>query len=145
MKYLQLEIQSLHYRQARKLRYQLFFETHKLSTSILDDDLENTAGHHAFLINNTLVAYLRINDLGDGTCKLSQMVVDPSQQGKGYGGLLMTNVLNTLVNNGVRVILLASRLSAQLFYRKLGFETYGEIFPSKTTQVPHIMMKLALD
>lgn len=140
MKVDELKIGSAFYREAVELRYELFFRKHDLPRNILIDEHENASRHVAIVSNGSLIAYGRLTNLGEGTYQLSQIVVKPQEQGKGYGTMILKKLVELAESNGGEKIVLNARTTATRLYKKYGFTNNGEVFPSKSTGVPHVQM-----
>lgn len=73
------------------------------------------------------------------TCKLRQMAVQNSQQGKGIGFTMMTFAENVARDRGFKTMMMHARKTAVGFYEKLGYRTSGNEFMEVT--IPHFVMK----
>jgi len=140
MKTIEIEPEGELYKQALTLRYELFFKRHDLPWSILFDDKESVSNHMAIINDKLLLAYGRITKREGNIYQISQMVVSPNAQRTGIGSILLKELLSLAHNNGCHKIVLNARIEAKEFYEKLGFKCIGEIFCSKTTNIPHIKM-----
>ncbi|MDG2090335.1 MAG: GNAT family N-acetyltransferase [Gammaproteobacteria bacterium] len=74
----------------------------------------------------------------EDSAKLRQMAVDASFQGKGVGKQLISYAENHLKEKGFKNLELSARKSAQVFYKKLGYETIGEFYLEQG--IEHIKM-----
>ena len=72
------------------------------------------------------------------TCKLRQMAVHGSLQGKGVGASLMNFAENVARDRGFRRMTMNARKTALGFYEKLGYKVVGEEFSEVT--IPHYRM-----
>ncbi len=140
MKVEELEIGGKLYKEALKLRYELFFKQQDLPRNILIDEHENASQHIAIVSDEILLAYGRLTDLGEGTYQISQIVVIPQEQGKGYGAMILKELIERAGSNGCKKIILNARTTATKLYKKLGFIINGGEFLSKSTGVPHVQM-----
>jgi len=140
MKVDELKIGSKHYKEALELRYELFFQKHDLPKNILFDEHENASRHIAIICNASLIAYGRLTNLSEGTYQLSQIVVKPQEQRKGYGTIILKKLVEFAENNGGEKVILNARTTATELYKKQGFKNTGEEFLSKSTGVPHVQM-----
>lgn len=128
------------YQEARDLRYELFFKAHGLPTSILDDEKEAQSTHVAIVEDGLLVGYGRLSEVEMKVFQISQMVVAPRHQSKGYGTILLKDLIQLALNSGAASIILNARITATGLYEKQGFATQGEVFNSTSTGIPHIKM-----
>jgi GNAT superfamily N-acetyltransferase len=76
------------------------------------------------------------------TCKLRQMAVHGSLQGKGVGASLMNFAENVARDRGYRKMTMNARKTALGFYDKLGYRIVGEEFSEVT--IPHYRMEKSL-
>jgi GNAT superfamily N-acetyltransferase len=76
------------------------------------------------------------------TCKLRQMAVHGSLQGKGVGASLMNFAENVARDRGYRKMTMNARKTALGFYDKLGYRVVGEEFSEVT--IPHYRMEKSL-
>lgn len=132
---------SPYYEDALALRYSLFFEKYNLPREVLFDEDESTALHCALVEVDELIAYGRLNCRGDSLCQISQMVVDPQYQNRGYGMMILKRLVSIANEKDGRSISLNARMHAVGFYQKAGFTSVGEAFRSKRTGVEHIEMR----
>lgn len=145
IKLCELEAGSNLYHEALELRYELFFQQHGLPWEIITDEHENTSRHIGIVSNGSLIAYGRITNLGEGVYKLSQIVVKPQQQGKGYGVMMLKKLVELAIISGGEKIILNARTTATQWYRKQGFISNGGEFLSQSTGVPHVQMLYSPD
>ena len=79
------------------------------------------------------------DDFKGAQYQLRGMGTSKAFQGKGYGTLLMKKAEKLLTSKGVEVIWCNARVKALDFYRKIGYETRGDVFD--VPQVgPHFVM-----
>ena len=136
----ELEIGSDLYNEAIELRYELFFRRHDLPRDILIDEHEKGSKHIALVDNKSLIAYGRLTDLGGNIYQLSQIVVQPHEQGKGYGSMIITELIRLAEASKCIKIILNARTAAPVVYKKHGFRECGDVFLSKSTTLPHVQM-----
>lgn len=137
-----IEINREHplYFEALKLRHELFFKEFGLPESIVADELEVGSIHMAIADGQRLVAYGRLSEIESGIFKLSQLVVTSTLQRRGYGSQLVKCLVDRAVADGAVQIELNSQLTVKPLYSKLGFAEVGDVYPSRTTGIPHIKM-----
>ena len=128
------------YQEALELRYRLFFQEHGLPRAILVDEHEESSVHLALVDGERLVAYGRLTHLGQDAARLSQILVRPEEQGKGYGRRILAALVRRAQADGAKEIHLNARTTATGLYRKQGFRANGAPFPSRSTGVPHLPM-----
>lgn len=106
---------------------------------------DNSSWHFVALDNEKLVGCVVLAPLDkEGhTTQLMQMAVATSEQGKGIGRLLVEELLGFARLQGIKEVMCHSRLYANEFYQKLGFEIYGEVFYE--ADVAHNNMKIVIN
>jgi len=128
------------YSKVLELRYDLFFKEYGLPRNILFDNYEENS-HHIIGENiEILIAYGRLTNLGNHIFRISQMVVNPKYQHKGYGTEILRSLLSLVKCSGGNRVVLNARIDSMTLYKNQGFVTEGDVFLSQTTGVPHINM-----
>ncbi|MBL1219732.1 GNAT family N-acetyltransferase [Chryseobacterium sp. L7] len=81
---------------------------------------------HIILLNNEPAGLLKINKADDRT-EVLQLQIDPSQQGKGLGKTILSDILKEASSAGKPVALSVLKTNkAQHLYMSLGFKTVDE-------------------
>jgi len=138
-----IDIHSQHYRDAAALRYSVFYKEFDLDPGIINDSCERSSIHLAAVINEEVAGYGRLSVCGS-TVRISQMAVQKERRGKKIGSHLMNILIDRSKQEGCRNICLDARVDAVSFYRRFGFKTIGDEFPSKKTGIAHIRMEKKL-
>lgn len=73
------------------------------------------------------LAYLRISSDNSKVAYLHALYLTPEVVGQGLADQLMRLMLKTAKNNGCEIIELESSITAHNFYKKYGFEDFGEM------------------
>jgi predicted GNAT family N-acyltransferase len=89
-----------------------------------------------------MLACCLVTRIDDSTCKLRQMAVQNSVQGKGIGFTMMTFAENVARDRGYKKMIMHARKTAIGFYEKLGYKTAGDEFIEVT--LPHYIMEKRL-
>ena len=89
-----------------------------------------------------LLACCLITKIDDTTCKLRQMAVQNSVQGKGIGFTMMNFAENVARDRGYKKMIMHARKTAIGFYEKVGYKTCGDEFMEVT--IPHFVMEKKL-
>lgn len=92
--------------------------------------------------DDKLLACCLITRVDQATCKLRQMAVQNSQQGKGIGFTMMNFAENIARDRGFKNMSMHARKTAIGFYEKLGYRTNGSEFLEVT--IPHFVMEKKL-
>jgi predicted GNAT family N-acyltransferase len=145
MKISEISAQDDLYQEALELRYELFFKKHGLPKTILFDTLEEDSTHTVMTNESGLIAYGRLSEIESNEFTISQMVVRPTHQQKGYGSQLLVKIIQAALSKGAKKLTLEARLPAIPMYEKQGFMQNGNEYKSRSTGVPHINMVLYAD
>ena len=133
---------SKEYKQVVDLRYDILRKP--LSLSFTPEELEREKGD--ILIgafdDERILACCLLTKMDEATCKLRQMAVQNSQQGKGIGATMMNFAENVARDRGYRVLAMHARKTAAGFYEKLGYKVSGDEFEEVT--IPHYVMQKKL-
>lgn len=78
----------------------------------------------------------------DSVLKLRQMAVQPHQQKKGIGQIMITAAEDVCRRAGATRVILHARITAEGFYKKLGYTTMSDIF--NEVGIPHVVMEKQL-
>jgi predicted GNAT family N-acyltransferase len=141
-----IEYRSPLYHQATQLRYQLFYQEHKIPFDAIFDETEPQDTHVAIVncANDHVIAYGRLAQNHAEESQIYQMVVDPAYQKQGFGTQLLEALTEIAQNRGSQRIVLQARVAKTGFYEKLGFTAIGDVFASPTTGIPHVKMEKRL-
>ena len=139
-----IEYNSRKYELACQLRYEFFFAEHNLPWEVVRDIRQADYFHAAIVVRDSLLAYGQLVPHSNGIYQICQMVVQPDYQGRNLGRKILSTLIEKAREQEAIAITLNARLTAIGFYQKLGFQTHGHSFPSTTTGVPHIGMKMKL-
>ena len=78
--------------------------------------------------NEKIAASVIFKPLDNGVIKLRQMAVANSHQGQGLGKKLVQFGENLARERGFTSVELSARITAQIFYEKIGYTTSGDLF-----------------
>ena len=106
------------------------------------DDLENVSTHRAIKKNNRFIAVGRLHFIDKKTSQIRYMGVEEEFQKKGLGKLIVEEFERISIKKNIFKIILYSRESAVMFYRKLGFITIEKAYRLKDVQ--HFLMEKLL-
>ncbi len=140
MKVIQIEYNSTLYQQEIILRDNILRKP--LGLDINDDDLSDEINQDHFGLlddESNLIGCLIIKKNGDNAVQLRQMAISEKLHKKGMGKLLVTEVESILKKASVQKIILHARKNVSGFYKKLGYNKFGEEFIE--VSIPHIMME----
>ena len=106
------------------------------------DGKEKEHIHFGMYENESLIACLRAQTVGDGLLHIGRIDVKKDRRGKGLGRLLLEHLFTYAKENGFSAVELSAMDSAEGFYKKLGFVPEGDYYPE--AGIPHIYMKKEL-
>jgi predicted GNAT family N-acyltransferase len=133
---------SKEYKQMVDLRYDILRKP--LGLSFTQEELDREKGD--ILIgafdDERILACCLLTKMDNATCKLRQMAVQNSQQGKGIGATMMNFAENVARDRGYGVLAMHARKTAAGFYEKLGYKVSGDEFEEVT--IPHYVMQKKL-
>ncbi len=105
------------------------------------DDIDKKAVHCVVYDGGFPVATGRMFDC-DGTAHIGRIAVVKAYRGRGLGSAVVGALEDFSASKGYKQCALSAQLRAEDFYKKLGYEPFGEIY--KDEYCPHIMMKKEL-
>jgi GNAT superfamily N-acetyltransferase len=133
---------SREYRQMIDLRYEILRKPLGLSFTEEELDRERNDILIGAFDEERLLACCLLTRMDPVTCKLRQMAVHNSQQGKGIGATMMNFAENVARDRGFKAMAMHARKTATGFYEKLGYRVEGDEFMEVT--IPHYLMKKKL-
>jgi predicted GNAT family N-acyltransferase len=139
-----IDTNSQYYKDAVALRFSVFYKEFDLDIDVIDDSDESTSIQLAAIADGKVLGFGRLSFNGS-TARISQMAVSKKMRGRGIGSNIMNILIERSIQEGCRLICLNSRLDAVDFYRKFGFETVGDKFPSEKTGRTNIRMEKKLE
>jgi N-acetylglutamate synthase-like GNAT family acetyltransferase len=92
--------------------------------------------------DDRILACCMLTATAKDTCRLRQMAVHNSLQGKGIGATMMNFAENVARDRGFKTLIMHARKTAVGFYQKLGYHIHGEEFEEVT--IPHYEMRKKL-
>ncbi len=134
---------NTHYKEAVALRIALFFNNMPNALSLINDSEEEKSIFLVALKNDSLVGVGRLTIDGE-IGVISQMAVEPKEQGKGIGKEISTVFVHTCKELKLKKVVLSARKTAIAFYENVGFIPEKDFYASKKTGVLHKNMSLQL-
>ena len=123
-----------------KARFNVFY----LEQQIRYPDMDNVdylATHLSLRRNGLVIAYARLfPDAEQGVLRIGRMLT--TERGKGFGRLLMQQIIEEAKRQPASVLRLHAQTQAVPFYQRMGFQTVGDIFYE--AEIPHISMEFHL-
>lgn len=126
------------------LRHEALFAPFGIPRNDGWDDEGDDRHHLAALVAGEVVGYACLILEPDGSGHVRQVSVSPARRGAGLGRALMSEVEAECRRRGLPLVWLNARVTAEGFYRRLGYTTTSGIFPSGRTGVDHVRMERRL-
>lgn len=123
----------------RKIRQQVFVNEQHVPVELEWDEFDDCSTHFLALLNNTPVATARLK--ADG--QLGRMAVLENYRHQGFGSDLLKFVLACARQQSLAEIYCHAQLSALDFYRRHGFNEFGETFSD--AGIAHRAMKISIN
>jgi predicted GNAT family N-acyltransferase len=112
-------------RQAVAIRHEVFVKGQNVNAS-LELEFEEESNHYLLLLEEQPVATARWRRTDKGI-KLERFATLPEHRNKGFGSMLLDEIMKEVRDHGERIYLHA-QLGAVRFYEKHGFVKEGEMF-----------------
>src|SRR5690606_31769604 len=115
-----------------------------LGLQFSDDELEEEYDqfHLAAIYENCVIGILLLQIIDPQRIKMRQVAVKQNLQGKGIGKAIVLFSEKFALEKGFLKLGLHARMEAVPFYKKLGYETFGEKFME--VNIPHYFMSKQL-
>jgi len=142
LKYINLQDEL--YSQAKRVRIDCFFSGMNNAEELINDPFEKDGIHLVFVKNERVIGTGRIN-IVNSTGIISQMAIKKAHQKTGIGRKILTELIHKCKSQGIEKIELSARETALEFYKKNGFMTFGNKYPSLKTGIIHQKMSLKIN
>jgi predicted GNAT family N-acyltransferase len=120
------------------LRHEVFVIEQAVPPELERDELDASAVHLVAMHDNDVIGTLRIVRNG-ATARIGRMAVRAAMRKAGVGSKLMSTGEAVAAQIGVKEIVLHAQLTAQAFYRRLGYREQGGIFDE--AGIAHVEMR----
>lgn len=132
-----INTKSDYYKEAVKLRYDVFYKPSNCSMEIIEDAHEKNSLHLAAISNDKVVGYIRFTPK-EKIGVISQFVVDETARGKSNIGKNLFGIIEEKAKEiGVNFLSGEIRLPVAAAAKRFGFTVGEEVFPSSRTGIPH--------
>jgi len=143
LKYIKLQDEL--YTQAKKIRIDCFFKGMDNAEELINDPFEKEGIHLVSVNENrSVIGTGRIHMVGS-TGIISQMAIKKEHQRTGIGFKILTELICKCKSLEMEKIELSARETALEFYKKSGFITFGNKYPSAKTGIIHQKMNLKIN
>ncbi len=123
---------------AFSIRSKVFIEEQNVPEEEEIDQYESESVHFVIYDGDAAIGAGRIRFVED-YAKVERVCVLKEYRGTGAGKVLMENMEEQVLKRNVNKFVLYSQTHAEKFYKKLGYETYSDIFMD--AGIPHVAMK----
>lgn len=129
---------------AIRLRVDVFIKEQGCPPGWEPDELDKNAQHFLAVVDDKVVATLRVIDEPTHTYKIERMVVAKDMRGKGIGDGLLQHVLKVLhKKHPKQKIWMQAQCRAQKFYEKSGFKATSTSYDIHNLNIPHVDMEFS--
>ncbi len=108
------------------------------------DETDSTSIHAFIKINNEVVAVARLHFIDHSVAQIRYMGVDPNQQGKGLGKLVIAYLEGKAIENNKKIMILHARETAIKFYENCGYKIKEKSY-LMWNQIQHFLMEKDLE
>lgn len=133
------------YAQAKQIRIACFFEGMDNVEDLINDKFETNGIHIVYLNEKQQVVGTGRIHIKESTGIISQMAIKKEHQRSGIGRKILNELILKCKTLGVEKIELSSRETALEFYSKVGFQTFGNKYPSIKTGIIHQKMRMNIN
>lgn len=123
------------YKDAIKIRYEVFVKEQNVPEDLEIDDLEDQSHHLVLYENSSPIGTARIYHVGDGQHKMQRVAILKNKRGQGNGGKLVKAIEQQVHHLQGQKITLGAQIHALSFYEKLGYAVEGPEFMD--AGIPH--------
>lgn len=123
---------------ASVVRYEVFVQEQQVPKEVEIDALDPQCIHAVLYVDNQPAATGRLLP----NAHIGRMAVRAAQRGQGLGAQVLLALVEQARQRGERAVYLSAQLHALPFYRKYGFEAYGDIY--QDAGIDHRMMQRPL-
>jgi predicted GNAT family N-acyltransferase len=123
---------------ASRIRQRVFVEEQRVPPEIEMDDLDAVSVHALAFVDGAAVGTGRL--LPDG--HIGRMAVLREARASGVGSAILERLVEEARRRGFREAVLSAQTHALAFYRKHGFEAFGEVY--EEAGIPHQEMRRTL-
>lgn len=142
MTFREIEYGSPAFRDGCELRNRMLWLSVGLNLFEANLDHERQELHFGLFDDDTLLACVIAVPISPNVAKIRQMAVSPTRQGRGCGRSIIQDLEKNLAGKGFRHLFMHARLTAAVFYEKLGYLTTGPEFLE--VGLPHVRMEKVL-
>ena len=136
------ETHSNTYKDAIKIRYEVFVDEQNVPEDLEIDELEDQSHHLVLYENGTPIGTARIYHVSDNLYKMQRVAILKNKRGQGNGGKLIEAIELKVQHLQGQKITLGAQLHALPFYEKLGYLVEGPEFID--AGIPHREMTKTL-
>ncbi|WP_134700227.1 GNAT family N-acetyltransferase [Ammoniphilus sp. YIM 78166] len=130
---------------AHFVRHAVFVHEQKVPAELEYDSHDDapTTLHFVAYNENSPIGAARIRTYAPGIAKVERVAVMSSNRGAGIGAMIMKRIEEQAASLGYTRLKLNSQLQAVPFYRRLGYESVGDVFVE--ADIEHLAMEKELE
>jgi predicted GNAT family N-acyltransferase len=128
------------YEAALRVRVAVFVDEQGGPLSDEPDRWDAAARHWVVISDGEIVGTARLYEPEKGTGKIGRVALLPGYRGRGWGMLLMRELISAAETAAFNGVVLDAQTYALAFYERLGFHPEGETFMD--AGIPHQRMRL---
>ncbi|MDN6162112.1 MAG: GNAT family N-acetyltransferase [Atopostipes sp.] len=132
------DLTSQIYKDALKIRYEVFVDEQKVPADLEIDDLENSSSHGVLYDDNQAIATIRLHQIDKKSGQIQRVAVLKKYRKKDYGKALMIEAEKKAKEMQINQIKLDSQNKAIPFYQKLAYRISSDEFMD--AGIPHHRM-----
>lgn len=126
-----------------EIRAEVFIVEQNVPEDEERDGLDDQCIHFLASTESESIGAARLNYLNDGYAKIQRVCVKEVARSEGIGAQIIKTMIEQVRADGIRnVIRLGSQTHALDFYKKLGFQVFGDEYMD--AGIPHFDMELKL-
>jgi predicted GNAT family N-acyltransferase len=129
---------------AIRIRIDVFIIEQKCPPGYDPDELDKISKHYIALMNNLIVAMVRLREDPKGVAKMENMVVKKEFRENGIGTGLTKYVINQAREQGYKKIWMQSQKHASKIFEKTGFKIISEPYDLYNLGIPHVDMEFII-
>lgn len=138
----QINTSSPDYQELLEFRNELL--RRPLGLNLFEEDLSDDAQDFILVAKQQgeIIGCVMLHPKENNVIKLRQMAVAEKRQGQSIGKKLVERAEQIARENDFEKIILHARITAKLFYEKLGYTSFGKEFSE--VSIPHVTMEKTL-
>lgn len=126
---------------AIRIRVEVFIIEQKCPPGFDPDELDKISTHYIALVDNIIVAMIRLREDPKGVAKIENIVVKKEFRGKNIGLGLTKYVMKRAKKQGYKKIWMQAQERSKGVYEKAGFKVNSKPYDLYNLGIPHVDME----